>query len=252
MSILLLLSFTKTRIKVMISTKSDQKIKLRFVKKYGDADIILGFYTTEFWQRLLKRDPLWAWSLFRDFLRFITAVSAFAVGSLLRYRHGSKTTGIIMSTATTLWLMTLNSALLPYLIKPFCFWGSPILFLLSDYSWQGAMIQQTLSSPLLGFTVLHIAFSLAHIVMIYMGMGHTDSNQRGCSWLGLILSKHTTRISEQDIQMIVEPLLIGLCGYISWSNNDLVFAGFLWSAAFSTFLQEYLDYAWKKKHDSYF
>ncbi|MGB0177782.1 MAG: hypothetical protein ACPF9D_11495, partial [Owenweeksia sp.] len=66
----------------MITPKSDHKIKLRFVKKYGDADIILGFYTTEFWQRLFKKDQLLPWSLHRDYTRFLTALSAFSVGSI--------------------------------------------------------------------------------------------------------------------------------------------------------------------------
>ncbi|MGB0177783.1 MAG: hypothetical protein ACPF9D_11500, partial [Owenweeksia sp.] len=129
---------------------------------------------------------------------------------------------------------------------------SPAFLWLTDQTLLDLIRVEIRSYPLYVFTLFYAASALIHVVMIYIGMGNTDSNKRGDSWLYLLLFKKTDRVTEDLVQMVLEPLIIAGCGYVSWLYKDPVFAFFLWSGAFAVFLQEYLDYAWRKKHDSPF
>ncbi len=235
----------------MESKKSNHNFKLRLVKKYGDAAILLGFYTTDWWKTLITKPPLAFWQMFRGYIRFLTAIFANAIGALFRYKHGYQTTGLTLPFCTIVLLVLFNSNMVVFGLKPIMLPVAPFIYLFADmqdkWDW---IIDDIHSVPMAVFTVLYTMISLIHTAMIYIGWGNPDTTKRGNSWLYEFVLKKSGLFTEAFTQAIIEPVLIVLIGWLFWALGDPVFAVFLWIGAACVFTQDGLDWAWQQKNST--
>ena len=234
----------------MLSNKSNQEIITRQVKNYGDAAIINGFMTTEWWRELLQSGKGMALLLFvQYYLRFLIWLFANSIGVVFRYRHGSKTMGTISTFYTVVLLILFNSAGIWFIFKPIILFVIPVYYL--TLSWDElycTMMVEVHSYGLMAFTVLYVMLAVASLIRIYSGKGNTDPEKRGESRLVLLLAGQSYQVGGNTVQSFVEPIITAIAGVLFWLLNDPVFSAFLWIAAASMFAQEAMDWSWQQKN----
>ena len=227
------------------------RVKTRVIKKYGDSAIMLGFYTTEWWNNLLKEGGKMAfWKIFISSLKFVLALFADAIGSIFRYKHGIMSKGWILTFYTVFLIVLFNSSACYHVLKPFLFWFVPFLGF-AGVDW---IIIWTLgeihSFQLLVFAFVYMLFSVVHVIISYVRNETEDASKRGDSWLYQYLFRHTGFVPESVIQIVLEPFLAFIMGWYFWQSGDAVFGAFLCIAALSMFSQDYLDWAHQQKQNT--
>ena len=220
------------------------EINPRIIGNYSDHSILLALHGRVFRRRPDGRGH-WAGTLLKGYISFMAAVCAHATGVLFRYRHGSRTYGLVMVLMTASWIAVLNSTVPLDLLKPFCFWMAPAYTAhLGELApiWEHlyAMVH---SRALAAYLALYVPLALFHLLGVYLGRGNREATKRGESWLHTYVFSRYGPIGEFTVQAFVEPALTASIGYLSWSMGDVHFAVFLWCAAACTCLQEVLDRA---------
>ncbi len=226
-------------------------LNLRKVDRYGDLPILLQFFTNKNWMMLFsKREQSKLWSiLFSKYFKCCTAMSAYSVGALLRFRHGSQSRGLLMFTFTLSYILVFNSETVWIVFKPVMVPIAPLLPLFCDgdkiFKWGFEDIHST---GLLIYACTFAIASLTDIVFTWIGLGNSDLTKRGNSWIYILISKFTDTIDERLVQILIEPVIIAAIAFIPWALGDLAFAIFLWMGSISMFTQEALDEAWTVKN----
>lgn len=232
----------------MLSNKSNQEIIIRQVKNYGDAAIINGFMTTEWWRELFKSGRGVAFLLFTQYyLRFLIWLFANSIGVVFRYKHGGKTMGVISTFYTVILMILFNSHEVWFFFKPLILLVMPVYYITLDRDELYCTIMvQVHSGSLTVFTILYLILAVVSLIQIYTGKGNNDLEKRGESRL-LILAGQSYQAKENMVQSFLEPITTVAIGTLFWVLNDPVFAAFLWIAAASMFVQEAMDWSLQQK-----
>lgn len=229
----------------MITKASNQHLKSRKCKNFGDSAIYLNYHSTAFFRKIFTKDRLIAWDLFKDYVRLVIACLAFAIGSFWRIKHGRQTAGFILTVCTLVLLLVLNSSEAHFIWKPFLL----ILWPLVPFFYEGELSHLVLvnihSPALLTYTAAFAVLALIHTAFIYLGRGNHDARKRGDSWLYSLFLYRLGFVSESFVQIAIEPALTAAVGALFWFHfNDPVFASFLWAGASCMAMQEALDEAY--------
>lgn len=228
-----------------------KRVKPRIIKRYGDSEILLGFYTTTWWTDLIKEGGKIAfWKLFVSSLKFVLALFSDAVGSIFRYKHGIMSKGWILTFYTAVLIILFNSTACYHIFKPFIFWFTPFFCFAGVDKVIIWTLDEVHSYNLLAFGFLYLMLSAVHVVVTYVGKGNKEASKRGESWLYQFLFRYAGFIPESVIQIVIEPALTFLMGWHFWHSGDAVFGVFLYVSAVCLFTQDYLDWSHQQKQNA--
>lgn len=217
------------------------------IKYYGDGAIFLQLFTSKWWLLLWSDWRKASWSLLRDFMRLNTAILAFIPNSIFRYKFGSQSVGFTLFVLGLLLLIGLNSTYLTQWLKPLSPWLTPyLMYEYFDQDIEAFFYVEIVSQPLFYFMMVYCLCALMHCLMIYLGYGHEDSKIRGTSWLTLLFSQWM-KVNDYFIKGGIETLVTSGAGVFFWLEGDFLFGGFLMSCALANFIQETVDFTYKKK-----
>lgn len=216
---------------------------LSIANRYGDADFLLSIYQSKFWQYLFtNRKHAW-WILVKGSFKLSIEMFIFPVRMLLRYQHGSRTSGWIIFTLSLSTLVAFNS------VHFFPLWATTIAWfvwfvpLFSENITYGSLISEVDSPTLFYFTC---AFSLVGFVQIFgiyfLGWSNkTDKAKRGESLFFLILKRWLPK-SEKFVQAFLEPLFVfALAIFFGFYCIDIYALFYFGLVAIYLFVQELLD-----------
>lgn len=234
----------------MISKKSNQEIITRQVKNYGDAAIINGFLTTEWWRELLQSGRgMAALLFFQYYLRYLIWLFANSTGVVFRLQHGSQTMGLISTISCLLLILLFNWVKVWFVFKPMVLPLMPVYYATRD--WTGlhkALLVDMHSTGLIVFAGIYLLLAIVQLVQIFTGYGNEDGGKRGNSWLLALLPIKPSTSHEFVFQAIGEPGIIASVGLLFWNLNDPVFGVFLWISAGCMFAQEVMDWSRQQKN----
>lgn len=221
---------------------SEESFTSRRVKLYGDLAVWHGFYSSKVWNMILYRRDKLLPEILRTYFQFNTAMLAYSVNVIFRYRFGSQTTGLIMSIVTLSMLIGFNSNNIWIIFKPIMLFINPIIpFFKDGDDLYDLVFVEIHSMTLLVFTIIFTLATLMHTIMIYIGMGNAETTKRGDSWLYILISKYMPA-NETFIAMIVEPLISILIGVAFFKWGDDKWAGvYFCLAGLAVFGQHMLD-----------
>ena len=219
-----------------------ERFHARKVKKYGDLAIWWGIQNSNIWEMFIYRSNKVFLEVLKTYFRFSTAMLAYSVSAILRFRFGFQTTGGVMSIATTSMLIGFNSNHIWIIFKPFMVFINPFIPFFIKYEQLYSFICVDIhSNTLLFFTLIFTIMTIIHTFMIYFKKGNVDATKRGESWLYLLLSK-VILLNETLVSMILEPLLIIFTGFAFWKWGHDAWAGIYFClAGFSVFAQQMQD-----------
>ncbi len=164
--------------------------------------------------------------------------------AVLRYAHGKRTTGIIITLMSVLMMIAFNTNNIIGYLATFFPLAAPIMpFLMTGDQIINATFFAIRSEPLLIFWMAYLVISTIHLLCIYKGVGttHLAATKRGTSILYGLLFKHF-KLSEYTVEQFIEPLLAISIGYFLISSGvDFTFGLFLIIAGTCLFIQESYD-----------
>ena len=232
----------------MTKPQLNHKFNFRIVPKYGDLPLFLSLFEGRWLRRLIQGDKTAGWTLLADYTYLQMGIFSHAITAVFRYRHGAQTMGFLMILFTLSWVAVLNYNAIEPALRPFA-WGAAFFmpFYKSPPELYDLIFSQIHSKALLIYGGIYLSAALVHTSMIYAGHGNQEATKRGDSWLYNALLKRTGLVSEQVVQIIIEPLLAFLTGWLFWVMGDRTFSTFLWIGAASLFIQEVLDEAHAQK-----
>ncbi|MBO6516058.1 MAG: hypothetical protein JJ975_05870 [Bacteroidia bacterium] len=232
----------------MENNNPDPKKALRVSRKYGDAEIILNLFSTQFWKDLFLNKNHIAWVLIAEFVHLNRYMLALSLGTIFRYKFGGRTNGFIISIMTLFMLISWNSAAVVWPVKPFMEFGMIFLPAFLDLAeLKNILWYQVHSVPMRTFTLVYAAMCLFHAGAIAFGYGDkSDRTKRGNSFLYEFVFKRTS-VGEFAVQGVIEPIIASLAGWYFFSQGDLVFSTYLWAASFCQGLIHTMDYANQQK-----
>lgn len=228
----------------MINRNQGRAHQPSFVPKYSDPDIIRSVLKSDIWKYIFLRDKKAFWLLFKALVFLKMEMFISPIKAVLRYGHGKRTTGIIITLMSTLMLIAFNTNnVVGYLATFFPFITPVLPFLMTGDHIISATFFAIRSEALLIFWMAYLVISSIHLLCIYKGIGTTQSlpTKRGTSILYMLLFKHF-RLSENVVEHFLEPLLAVSIGYFLMSSGvDFTFGLFLIIAGSCLFIQESYD-----------
>jgi hypothetical protein len=233
----------------MLDQNADPRKSLRVCKKYGDEEIILNIFSTQFWKDLFLNKEHVGWVILAEFVKLNRYMLALSIGTFFRYKYGTRTNGFIITLLTTFMLLSWNCASVFILVKPLLELGMPLLPFFMDWqSIKTMLVDNVHSKSMFVYTIVFFAIGLFHACTIAFGYGEAnDRTKRGRSYLYELLFKKTS-VGEYTIQGIIEPTIAALVGWLLWDvSGDYWFAVYLWLAALSQALIETMDHANMRK-----
>jgi len=229
----------------MIEYNTQRGSRSRIAPLFGDGEILLSLFKTDFWMRLISKKGWAGIVFFKTFFALTISMITFSTIAILRYRFGTRTVGLVFSFMTLLLLLALNSSWLYWFAKPFFpLTGAFFPFFVDTQFWQEFLLTNIYSKALFYYSCVYSAFSLVHVVAIYTGFGNTsDPSKRGDSIIYRLFFRYS-KLTEFTIQARLEPLIIALTALCLWKfSGDTLFASFLALSALCLFIQESLDRA---------
>lgn len=224
----------------MINRTNTQSKYPGFLPKYSDQDIIRGLLNSEYWRLLFLGDPKSLWVLGKAILGLKTQMFAAPIKAILRFDFGKRTLGIISILLTVLMMIAFNTTWLVGYVATLMPLVSPVipLYMDGDQIYMAVFVDIR-SSALLYFWMVYIVLAVVHLIRIYKGWGKPhSSSSRGRSVLHVLILGRAG-MSERNVQLVVEPLLIALIGAgLIWLEADVTFGIFLCLSAFCLFCQE--------------
>ena len=220
----------------------------RLAPKYGDSNIVLSIYYSEFWKFFFTGNKNAWWILFKSFGNLAREMMLFPVRSFLRIRHGKHSTGWIIFFLSASMLVAYNSNFLIPVFAPitaFFVWLLP--FFMDSATMENLIFEQVHSSFMTKFNCGFFLVGLAQIIALkyFKLYDEQDPAKRGDSILHLGLSqifKDQAPISETFIQTYIEPaILLCLSAFFWWGYYDLVPCIYFLSTGIFLFIQEILD-----------
>lgn len=229
-----------------IEDKISPHQKQRRVKKYGDLVVVNRILTSKNWNLLLSKKKFGEGlsKMIGSSLGMLIAGLA-SIGNLFfRYRFGSQTLGFLLMAMTTNIIWIANTTEIAFYSKPLLFWSTPILpFFYDSHELTEFVFQKIHSKNLMVILFGYWILGLVHLVLIYLGKGHSqDRGKRGESYLYQFAFKKS-KVSEYTVQGLMEPILIGLIGLLSYQLGDITLATILWLSAGSGAFQDGVDHA---------
>lgn len=238
----------------MITTPSSKNnFKTKHVRNFGDPALFFGCLNTPVVRLLIFNTKKGLWLLFKQWKSFNTAVMAFCMTVIFRYRFGIKNCGLGLSLSAISFLLIYNSAEIPIICKPFALFILPFLIIWKDGEelYQMAFVDVH-SQGLWIYTMMLTACSIGHVFMVYAGFGNSDLSKRGESWIYTLLTwlqkkypktKYSKiNVSEYFICCYVEPIIVIVAGLVLWMYyEDRYFAVFCWLMVTCEILQQLTD-----------
>lgn len=223
---------------------SDLKTRMRIATLYGDADLLLSIYYSDFWKQLFSGGSQTLWILLSGFGKFARELTVLPVRMLLRWRPGDRAVGGIVLFFSVSMLVAFNSQHLFSFLAPvsaFFVWLVPLIP--DTVSYHELAFLDVRSYPLLIFTGLFAFCGTVQIGGIY-GVGWfnaQDRGKRGDSIFYLLL-RRIVPIGESVVQLWIEPTMVcAVAAYFIWYDYDLTAALYFSSAGLLLFFQELLD-----------
>jgi len=222
---------------------SDETFTSRRIKLYGDLAIWHGFYTSKIWNTILNNRDRILPEILKTYFQFNTAMLAYSLNAIFRYKFGSQTTGLLMSISTLSMLIGFNSENIWVIFKPIMLFINPIIpFFKDGDEIYDLVFVEIHSVSLLVLTIIFTLSTLTHVTMIYSDNGNDSPTKRGDSWLHILISKYYKSANETFIAMIVEPLISILIGVVLFKWNDDKWGGvYFCLAGLAVFGQHMLD-----------
>lgn len=233
----------------MSSISNTSKIETTSIAPlYGDAEILLNLSTTMFWADVFSKNKPVRITIVKEAMRLNVAMLSWSTRVFFRYRHGSRTAGLILSTLTAMLMIGLNSKGVFWIFKPFYTYASPVLFFTNNKNdWMETVTGNVHSHAMIYFIAGFALLSFLHTICIYCGFGNKYSaSKRGSSWLYRYIFSRT-RVSEYHVQAIIEPALIVLAALALYGYGDRLLAFFLMASALCTFLMEVKDNTYRHR-----
>ena len=233
----------------MITQASNQASKLKVVPHFGDVAMIIGFIHSKIWQQFYLSSKKPYWTISKWFINAKIEMFALSGRSILRYNHGSNTTGVMMSIWALAMMIAFNAAIWFGPALTFIPFISPILVFIFPKEVFNYITVEYRSPFMLGLMITFVISQSVHIIMqnrkTKMPM---DKNKRGQSLIMLCIPERYN-INEYWVQCIVEPLLIAGIGYgVFLAYADMVFFAFMICTAVSIMLQEMADGLFRAYH----
>lgn len=231
----------------MISEESTTCSMRRKTVKVSDQAIVWGMYSAPYKKKLLQSswEEFVAWVLWLV-IRFNKATIALQMWSVLRFKPGSQTIGLLSFTWALSFVIGFNSTEIHWLLKPLSALITPFLIIGKSWDWIYELIFVSCESKfLMIYTILFGISGLVHIIILWVGIDSMSSmSQRGQSWIGLGLS-YLIPVNEFVICGIIEPLIVIGLGVCAWHYYDDVYFGiYMISIALAEGSQQILDKAY--------
>lgn len=223
--------------------------RFRIAPLYGDAEILLTLWRTDFWKQLFTKNSHSWMVVLREFFKLKLAMLSFSTNALFRYKFGSRTVGLVLSILATLMIVGWNSSYLYVIAKPIFPFTAGFFVPFKDASfWHNLILDDIYSTPMLYYTCAFLTLALVHSISIWFGFGNNDDpTKRGNSIIYAVFFKYT-RVSEFFVQAVLEPVVICLtAGCLWYFTEEKVFALFLATSGLSTLVQEILDRAYQTR-----
>jgi hypothetical protein len=205
----------------MINRNDDRVAKPSFVPKFSDPDIIRAVLNSEIWKHLFLGEKKAAWLFFKAIVLFKMELFISPLRSVLRYGHGRRTTGIIITLMSALMMIAFNTNYVVGYLATFFPLAAPVIpFFMTSDQILAATIADIRSQYLLFFGIVYLVISIIHLVFIYKGGGTTHSipTRRGTSLLYALLFNHL-KLPEYIVQCFIEPILAISIGYVLLSSG---------------------------------
>jgi len=235
----------------MALTKATNQIaKLRVVPRFGDVAMINQLIHSKIWRQLYSGDIKAWFSVFVWLVNIKIEMFASSARHIFRFNHGRHSTGILTSLWTISMMVAFNSASEFGFMVTFVPFFLPVLpFLIPVEKIEQMALIDVRSEALLVVILVYTLCSIIHVLFIYLEKGETrDHAKRGTSILHVILKK-ILPVNEYFVQIIIEPMILILAGYIAIDLFfDPVLGVFLFLAAGSLFFQEIVDGVFRYVH----
>ncbi len=227
----------------MINRNNERITKPSFVPKFSDPDIIKAIVSPDFWRHVFLGEKKAVWLFFMALVNLKMEMFISPLRMCLRYNHGRRTIGVTITLMSMLMMMAFNTDYLIGALATFFPLVAPIVPFFMDGEELGqAVFVEIRSGYLMVFWMGHGLLSSVHLVRVYRGWGEPASpTGRGSSLLYHLVFKYL-KMPEHVVQRLVEPLLVGITGYVLVSTGvDFTLGLFLIIAAACLFVQEGLD-----------
>ena len=226
----------------MINRNTEREVRPSFIPKFSDPDIIKAVLSSDFWRHVFLGERKALWMFAKAIVLLKIEMFSSPLRMYLRYGHGRRTVGAVITLMSATMMMAFNTRHLAGALATFFPLAAPIVpfFMDGEELWY-ALFTGARSESLLYFWLGHLALSMIHLVRVYRRSGQAISpTGRGSSILYHVF-KHMG-ISEHMVQLLAEPLLVGLAGYaLVRTGADFTFGLFLLIAAACLFSQEGFD-----------
>ncbi len=224
----------------MINHTNTRSKNPSFLPKFSDQDIIRGILNSDYWRHLFMGDAKAFWILGKAIISLKTQMFAAPTKAVLRFDFGKRTVGIIITVMTFLMMIAFNTTwLVGYLATMFPLAAPVIPLYMAGSQIHAAVFTDIRSSALLIFWIVYIILAAIHLVRVYKKWGSPHSaTSRGSSVLYVLILRRAG-MSERNVQLVIEPLLVALIGAsLIWFEVDFTFGVFLCCSAFCLFCQE--------------
>lgn len=214
-----------------------------FVPKFSDPDIIKAVVNSDFWKYLFLGDKKAFWLFFKAIVNLKTEMFISPLKTVLRYGHGRRTIGIMITLLSAFMMMAFNTeSVIGALATFFPFVAPAIPFLITGEELKTALFVNIRSVALMYFWLVYLVLSIVHLVWVYQGSDETlPPSIRGIPILHVLLFRYWG-ISPYAVRQFVEPILAAGIGYILINTDtDFTFGLFLIIAAACLFFQELVE-----------
>ena len=233
-----------------MTPESNRNLSVRRTVKISDLDIIYGFVNSPVWKLFFSRYGLvkMIGLTIAHYFKFFRALLSLSHWSVIHFRAGSQTIGLLALLAALCLIIGFNSVAVTDYNKLFAVFITPYMLCSTPVAgWFDFIVLRVESQFLLIYGGLVLLSSLFHIIMIWIGKGNLSMSKRGESYLVLLLSRKFP-VNEYFICGIVEPLFsVGLAALLWFQFDDMYGAVFLAAAALSEAMQQVLDQAQKQQ-----
>ena len=214
-----------------------------FIPKFSDPDLLRVVLQSNIWKSMFMRKPEALWTLLKALFYLKSEMFIAPLRAVLRHSFGKRTTGIFITLMSTLMIIGFN-ANTPWGLAANIF---PIIMPILPFFMEGSQITESTfgsihSVNMVYFWIGYLVIATIHLVRINRVPEAAKSpTRRGSSWL-YDLGLKKLGLSEELIQLVLEPILVLSLGWFLWHTQlDTTVGLFLLIGGGCLFFQELQD-----------
>ena len=198
----------------MINRGRHRAEKPSFIPKFSDADLLRSVIQSKIWKALFMSKKEAVWILLKAIYYLKSEMFIAPIRAVFRHSFGYRVTGLFITLMSTLMIIGFNAKttwgasanLFPFI--------APLMpFFMDGEQMHLSAFEAVRSEYLMYFWMGYLGISIVHLCRIYRGNQQRSSAvKRGDSWLYGLVFKHM-RLSETQVQLIIEPLIVIGLGY---------------------------------------